>query len=301
VPTMKGIHTDFAGTCVALATPFQSDGALDLAAFRHLVRHVVGGGANVLVALGSTGEAATLDDRERERVLVTCLEEAGGASVLAGTGTNDTARTAALTRQAQELGAHGALVVAPYYSKPMPRGVLAHYDAVAAAAPDFPLVAYNVPSRTGTNLSPALVAELWQRPQVVALKESSGNMMQIGEIAAHLVTGRVLLAGDDALALATIAVGGDGLVSVAGNLVPDRVSELVTLAREGRFAEARAAHKRLLPLFDALFAESNPIPLKAGLAALGLAGPTVRLPLTSAEESTRSRLVQALTVAGGSR
>lgn len=288
------MHADFVGLCVALATPFQSSGAVDVAAFRRLVRHVAGGGADVLIPLGSTGEAATLSEEERDRLIEACLAEAGKKTVVVGTGSNDTARAAALTRRAQELGAHGALVVAPYYNKPMPKGVLAHFAAVAEAAPDFPLIAYNVPGRTGTNITPATLARLWELPQVVAVKESSGNLVQIGDVAGALPRGKALLAGDDNLALATIAVGGHGLVSVAANLVPRHVKTLVTAAREGHFAEARAMHQRLTPLFDALFVESNPIPLKAGLAALGFGGTALRLPLTAPEPETRIRIERAL-------
>lgn len=288
------MDADFAGLCVALATPFHTSGAVDLPAFRRLVRHVAGGGADVLVPLGSTGEAATLTEAERDALIEACLAEAGRCAVVVGTGSNDTAQAVRWTRRARELGAHGALVVAPYYNKPMPRGVVAHFRAVATAAPDMALIAYNVPSRTGTNLSPALLSELWELPQVVAVKESSGNLAQIGEDAKRLPRDKTLLAGDDALALATIAVGGNGLVSVAANLVPRRVKELVDLAREGRFAEARVAHQRLLPLFDALFVESNPIPLKAGLARLGLGGAGLRLPLTEAEHATSAGLAAAL-------
>ncbi|MEZ6015602.1 MAG: 4-hydroxy-tetrahydrodipicolinate synthase [Planctomycetota bacterium] len=295
---MSAADIDVAGLCVALATPFQPNGALDLTAFRGLVRHIVSGGAQAVIALGSTGEAATLDDAERDALIEASLAEAGGALVLVGTGSNDTRRAAALTRRARELGAHGALVVAPYYNKPMPHGVALHFAAIAEAAPDFPLIAYNVPSRTGTNITPALLATLWALPQVVAVKESSGNLAQIGDIAGALPRGKTLLAGDDNLALPTIALGGNGLVSVAANLVPGPMNELVTLAREGRFHEARALHQRLNPLFRALFCESNPIPLKAGLAHLGLGGDHLRLPLTTPERETRERVSRALELIG---
>jgi len=288
------MHADFVGLSVALATPFQPSGAVDVAAFRRLVRHVAGGGADVLIPLGSTGEAATLTEEERDRLVEACLAEAGDTTVVVGTGSNDTARAAAWARRAQALGAHGALVVVPYYNKPMPKGVVAHFGAIAEAARDFPLIAYNVPGRTGTNITPATMARLWELPQVVAVKESSGNLAQIGEVAGALPRGKALLAGDDNLAVATIAVGGHGLVSVAANLVPGHVKALVTAAREGRFAEARGIHQRLSPLFDALFVESNPIPLKAGLAALGLGGTTLRLPLTTPEPETRTRVERAL-------
>ncbi len=287
------------GLWVALATPFRTDGELDLPALGRLTRHVALGGADVLVALGSTGEAATLDELERDRVLACCLDAAGATPVVAGTGSNDTRQSAERTRRARELGAAGALVVTPYYNKPTPAGLELHYRRVADAAPGLALVAYNVPGRTGINLRPSTLERLWAIPELVAVKESSGDLAQIGEIARTLPAGRALLAGDDALALASIAVGAAGLVSVAGNLVPGEVAGLVAAARSGDLAAARRAHYRLLPLFDALFAESNPIPLKAGLFALGLASDVVRPPLSRAEEGTRSRLAAALGALAG--
>ena len=291
----------FAGLSVALATPFLDDASVDLDGFRRLVRHVVAGGADVLIPLGSTGEYATLTDSERDALISACLEEAQGQSVVVGTGSNDTARTAALTRRAQALGADGALIVTPYYNKPTPAGMVAHFSEAASAAPGFPIIAYNVPGRTGVNLTPATLARLWEIPQVVAVKESSGNLAQIGEIARTLPEGKTLLSGDDNLALASIAVGAEGLVSVLGNLVPSATRALVAAARRGDLAEARRLHFGLLPLMDALFLETSPIPLKAGLKLAGLAGDTLRLPLVPAEPATVARMEEALRLAGGVR
>lgn len=285
------------GLFVALATPFRADGAVDLPALQRLVRHVAAGGAGALVPLGSTGEAATLDDAERDAIVTACLEAAGGLPVWAGTGHNATARAAAWTRRAQELGAHGALVVTPYYNKPMPRGIVAHFAAVAAAAPGLPLIAYNVPARTGQNLTPATLQSLFELPQVVAVKESSGNLSQIGEIARALPDGRSLLAGDDPLALASIAVGASGLVSVLGNLLPGPMRALVDAATAGDLERARRLHRALLPLMDALSAESNPIPLKAGLQTLSLCEPHLRLPLTEPLPATAAAVRAALSAA----
>jgi len=285
--------SDFSGLGVALATPFTSSGALDLPAFRRLVRHVAAH-ADVLVVLGTTGEAPTVHGAERDELILAALEESGGRRVVAGTGSNDTAAAAALTRRAQELGAHGALVVTPYYNKPTPKGLALHYRALADAAPGLPLIAYNVPGRTALNVLPAGLALLWENPQVVAVKESSGNLAQIAEIARTLPPGKQLLSGDDGIALASIAVGAVGLTSVLGNLLPKEAKALVDAARGGRMDEARALHHRLLPLMDALFLESSPIPLKAGLRLLGLAGDTLRLPLCPAEPGTVARLAAVL-------
>ncbi|BDU75789.1 4-hydroxy-tetrahydrodipicolinate synthase [Mesoterricola sediminis] len=288
----------FTGLWVALATPFTSTGDVDLPAFRRLVRHVAAGGADGVVVLGSTGEAATILDPERDALVEACLESAGPMGVVVGTGSNATRQTAEWTRRAQAQGARGALVVTPYYNKPTPEGLRAHYEAVAWAAPGLPLIAYNVPGRTGLNLTPAALAGLWENPQVAAVKESSGNLAQIAEIARTLPPGKILLSGDDNLALPSIAVGASGLVSVLGNAVPRETAALVRAALEGRRAEAIALHQALLPLMDALFAESNPIPLKAALERLGLCGSTLRLPLTSASQATRDRLASLLPAGG---
>lgn len=295
---MSQTSADFSGLSVALATPFTPAGDLDMKAFRALVRHVAGGGADVLVVLGSTGEAATIAENERDPLITATLEEAGGKKVVAGTGHNSTRQTVAWTKRAQELGAHGALIVTPFYNKPTPQGLVAHFRAAAEAAPGLPFIVYNVPGRTGLNLTPAALQLLWENDQVVAVKESSGNVAQIGEIARTLPKGKTLLSGDDNLALASIAVGAQGLVSVLGNLVPRETKLLVEAARAGRRDEAILLNNRLLPLIDALFLESNPIPLKAGLQMMGLGGDFVRLPLVPASESTRARLKDALAHAG---
>lgn len=291
------MSVDFRGLAVALATPFQADGALDPEGYRRLVRHVVTGGTDVLVALGSTGEAATLTAAERDAVIGATLEEAGDRVVVVGTGHNNTAEAATMTARAQELGAHGALVVSPYYNKPTPGGLVEHYRRVAEAAPDLPLLVYNVPGRTGSNITPATLARLWDNPQVVAVKESSGNLAQIAEVARTLPAGKVLLSGDDNMVLGSIAVGASGLVSVLGNLLPAECKAMVEAARAGDLATAREHFHRLLPVMDALFVESNPIPLKAGLAMFGIAGDTVRLPLVSCTDAARDGLRQALEAA----
>ena len=185
-------------------------------------------------------------------------------------------------------------MVTPYYNKPTLPGLVAHYATVAGAAPGLPLVVYNVPGRTGLNLTPSMLSKLWDNPSVIAVKESSGNLAQIGEIARTLPPGKTLLSGDDGLALPSIALGATGLVSVLANLLPAETKALVTAARAGNIAEAQALHHRLLPLMDALFLESNPGPLKAALKTMGLAEDVLRLPLVPAEATTRARLASAL-------
>jgi 4-hydroxy-tetrahydrodipicolinate synthase len=288
---------DLSGLAVALATPFTASGDVDLPAFRRLVRHVVAGGVDTLIPLGTTGEAPTLLDAERDAVIIACLEVCGECPVVVGTGSNATRQAAAMTKRAQALGAAGALVVTPYYNKPSPDGLVAHYAAIAEAAPGFPLIAYNVPGRTGQNVTPAVLARLWENPQVVAVKESSGNLAQIAEIARTLPPGKTLLSGDDNLALAAMAVGATGLISVLGNVLPRETACMVAAARQGNGAEALRLHQQLLPLMDALFVESNPIPLKAALKLLGLGEDLVRLPLVAAAPATRTRLAEALCLA----
>jgi len=285
---------DLSGLAVALATPFTASGEVDLPAFRRLVRHVVAGGVNTLVPLGSTGEAATILDAERDAIIAACLEESSGRPVVVGTGHNATRQAAVMTKRAQSLGAQGALVVTPYYNKPTPDGLVAHFAAVAEAAPGLPLIAYNVPGRTGLNMTPPVLGRLWENPQVVAVKESSGNLAQIAEIARLLPKGKTLLSGDDNLALAAIAVGASGLISVLGNVLPRETAAMIAAARQGNAAEALRLHQQLLPLMDALFLESNPIPLKAALKMLGLCGDGLRLPLAPAVAATRTRLAEAL-------
>jgi 4-hydroxy-tetrahydrodipicolinate synthase len=285
---------DLSGLAVALATPFTATGEVDLSAFRKLVRHVAGGGADTLIPLGTTGEASTLLEAERDALITACLEESKGRPVVVGTGSNATRQAAALTKRAQELGAAGALVVTPYYNKPNPDGLVAHYAAIAAAAPGLPLIAYNVPGRTGLNVTPQVLARLWENPQVVAVKESSGSLPQIAEVARTLPPGKTLLCGDDNLALAAIAVGATGLVSVLGNVLPRETAMMIAAARRGNTLEALRLFQQLLPLMDALFLESNPIPLKAALKLLGLGEEFLRLPLMPASAATRTRVAEAL-------
>ncbi len=282
------------GLWIALGTPFKDNGDLDIAGFRKLVRHVITGGANGVIPLGSTGEAATLREEERDQVITACLDEARNVPVVVGTGHNATWKTIEWTARAKHLGAQGALVVTPFYNKPTPGGLVAHYSAIAEAVPEFPMVVYNVPGRTGLNLLPSTLDLLWKIPSIVAVKESSGNLSQIGVIGRNLPADKRLLSGDDNLALASIAVGASGLVSVLGNLVPKQTRALIDAARGGRLEAAREIQAKLLPLMDALFVETSPIPLKAGMEHLGLSGSALRLPLTTPQPETRRLIVAAL-------
>ena len=289
------------GLGVALATPFKSAsagdygaGAVDMDAFRALVSRMVSGGVDFLVVLGSTGEAATVVDGERDALVAAAREEARGLPVIVGAGHNSTAQAAALAARSKASGADGILVVTPYYNKPQSAGLEAHYRAIAAAAPGLPIIVYNVPGRTGLNLLPKDLSRLWAIPEVVAVKESSGNLAQIGEILRTIPEGKQLFSGDDALALSAISLGASGLISVLGNLLPKEAKALVEAGLAGRRDEARALQARLLPMMDALFLESNPAPLKAALSQAGYCSDAVRLPLAPATEATRARLAELL-------
>ena len=278
----------------ALATPCLPEGEMYEDGWVRLVQHVVAGGVDFLVALGSTGEAAMLDDEERRRVVEIVSAHRGKATLVIGTGTSATASTCTATRIAADSGADGALIAVPPYIKPTQAGIVAHFAAVAKAVPELPLIAYNVPSRTGVNLTPETMQRLWKLPTVVALKESSGDLNQISRIGAELPDGRTLLAGDDALALASIAVGAHGLVSVAGNVVPSAMRELLAAARGSDLTRAQEQLSVLLPLMNALNLEPNPIPTKAAHAPAAMTYSTPRPPLLPATDETRASLRLAL-------
>ena len=282
------------GFGTALVTPFGGDGCLDEAALGRLVDHVVGGGCDFLVALGSTGEAAMLSEDERDRAIDVIQRHAGPSKLYVGASSASTAQSIRWVHRAKQLGADGALVAAPNYVKPTPDGVVAHFAAINDAEPSLPVIAYNVPSRTSINMTREVVQRLWQLPNVVALKESSGDLLQIARIAAELPAGRALLAGDDALLLPTIAVGGHGVVSVAGNVVPKAMADLVAAARADKLTAARARLMELIPLFDALAAEPNPVPIKCALQLCGLPVGLPRLPLLPANSATEALLRDSL-------
>jgi 4-hydroxy-tetrahydrodipicolinate synthase len=294
------------GLGVALATPFKeaaspSDfgaGAPDMGAFRALVKRMAAAKVDFLVVLGSTGEAATVTEAERGELVAAAIREAEGVPVIVGTGHNSTAQAVRLAMSAKESGADGILVVTPYYNKPQGAGIEAHFRAIAAAVPGLPIIVYNVPGRTGSNLAPKDLARLWAIPEVVGVKESSGNLAQIGEILRTMPEGKVLFSGDDALALPAIALGGHGLISVLGNILPAEAKALVDAALAGRRSEAAKLQARLLPMMDALFLESNPAPLKAAMELAGYSSKAVRLPLVPASEATRARLSELLPAFG---
>jgi 4-hydroxy-tetrahydrodipicolinate synthase len=286
------------GAITALVTPFTADGAVDEPALRALVAWQVEQGIDGVVPVGSTGEAATLTLAERERVVaITAETVAGRVPVIAGAGTNDTAAALENSRTLARAGATHLLHVSPMYSKPPQRGLLAHFRAIADASP-VPVVLYNVPGRTASNVEPATQLALAEHPNIVATKEASGNIKQIEEILRGRPRGFAVLSGDDALTRDVIAGGGDGVISVVSNAVPAAMHKLCAAALRGDAAGAAALHEQLLPLFGAAFVESNPIPIKAALALMGRIGNVLRLPLVPLDASHQATLRAALAAAG---
>jgi len=285
----------FDGLTVAMVTPFR-EGGIDLEATAQLIDFLIEGGVEGLVISGSTGEAATCTVDERRALWRFTRERVRArVPVIAGSGTNNTAESIALTRMAEELGLDGAMIVTPYYNKPTPRGQIAHWSAVARAT-KLPLVLYNVPGRTGTNTQPETLEKLQDLPNVVAVKEASGSLDQASAIRAR--TRLTLLSGDDSLTLPMIAVGATGVVSVAGNVAPAEMRALCDHARAGRTEEAQTLHRRLLPLFKALFLESNPGPVKFLLSAMGLIENELRLPLVPVEPAAAQAILDGAQAAG---
>lgn len=285
----------FEGLSVAMVTPFRG-GAIDWDATARLVEWMIEGGVQGLVVSGSTGEAATCSHDERRQLLAFVKERARGRVwIVAGTGTNNTAESIALTAMAAEVGVDGAMIVTPYYNKPTPKGQVAHFTAVAKST-SLPLILYNVPGRTGTNTLPDVLAQVQHLPNVKAVKEASGSLDQISQVKAK--TTLTLLSGDDGLTLPVIAVGGEGIISVAGQVAPREMRALCDAARAGRNDEARALHLKLQPLFKALFVESNPGPVKYLLSELGLVANELRLPLVPIEPASEKAVVDAARACG---
>jgi len=287
----------FTGAGVAIVTPFTTSGELDELTLRRLVRRQVEEGIDFLVPCGTTGESVTLSAEEQKRVIALTLEESKGRPVVAGAGSNDTKTAVERTRSAAALGVQGILSVGPYYNKPTPEGFYRHFAAVADAS-TAPVVLYNVPGRTGSNIDNATMLRLARHGNIVAVKEASGNLGQIMELLRDRPEGFGVLSGDDAFALAVMALGGEGVISVAANQVPGEMHALATAAAAGNWAEARRIHYRLLRLMNLNFIESNPVPVKASLALMGLCEPSWRLPLCAPRPATEEALRAALTELG---
>jgi 4-hydroxy-tetrahydrodipicolinate synthase len=284
----------FTGVGTALITPFAKDGSIDEAAVRRLVRRQIDAGIHFVSPCGTTGEAPTLNHAEKLRVVQLVVEEtARRVPVLAGAGGYDTREVIALAREYERIGVDGILSVTPYYNKPTQEGLFQHYKAIAEAT-SLPIVLYNVPGRTGVNLEPATVARLSALRTIVGVKEASGNVVQMSEIIAAVRDDFFLVSGDDPLAVAVMSIGGRGLISVASNAVPGEMVQIMELAEKGDFAGARKLHGWLLPFLQVNFVESNPIPVKAAMAAMGLIDETYRLPLVPPGAAARDRIMKVL-------
>ncbi|MFG0335582.1 MAG: 4-hydroxy-tetrahydrodipicolinate synthase [Maioricimonas sp. JB049] len=286
----------FAGLTVALVTPFR-DGQIDEAALRGLVDHHVEIGTNCVSPCGTTGESPTLSHEEHERVIaIVCEQAQGRIKVMAGTGSNSTAEAVRLTKKAADAGADGALLVAPYYNKPMQDGFYRHYATIAESV-DIPLVVYNIPGRTAKNIEPETICRLGEIPSIVAVKESTGSMDQASQILSG--SDLTILSGDDSLTLPLLAIGGSGVVSVAGNIVAQDILGLLQAWNQGDLAAARTWHHKLFPLCrDMLSLATNPIPLKAAMQLLGRDTGEVRLPLTPLGEGQMADLRKTLSEYG---
>ncbi len=287
----------FQGVYTALVTPFRSD-EIDERALQELVELQISAGVQGLVPCGSTGESATLSHAEHRRVVEIVVKQTRGrVPVIAGTGSNSTTEAIALTLHAKAAGADGALLISPYYNKPMQHGIVAHYAAIAKKT-KLPLIVYNIPGRTASNILPETLQKLAAIEHVVAVKEASGNLDQMAHVLALCPKSFAVLSGDDSLTLPLLALGGSGVISTSSNLVPSEMVEMWRAFERGDIARAREIHFQLLPVFDVLFCETNPIPIKAALELRGVITNEIRLPLTPLTASNRERLQDVLAKAG---
>ncbi len=283
----------FHGAIVAIITPFRN-GRLDVPALKKLVEYQIRNGTSGIVPCGTTGESATLSFEEHERVIDVVLETADGrVPVIAGTGSNNTKEAVLLTRYARKAGADAALLITPYYNKPTQKGLVAHFTAVADAS-DIPIVLYNVPGRTGVNMTADTVARLAEVKNIVGVKEASGNLSQICDILQSTPRTFCVLSGDDGLYFPMLALGAKGVISVASNIVPKEMADLYDAFALGQVARAREIHFRLWPLWQALFIETNPVPVKTALAMKGMVREEFRLPMCGMTDANRKVLAKVL-------
>src|SRR5712672_3196394 len=288
------------GCATALVTPFKSDGTIDEERMRSLVDRQIKGGVQLLVPCGTTGESATMTEEEDARVIAMTIDVARGrAKVIAGTGSNSTASAIEYSKRARDMGADALLQVAPWYNKPTQEGLYAHFRAIAEAIPETPIMLYNVPGRTSSNISAQTVLLLARDCEnIVAIKEASGNLTQIMEILRERPANFRVLSGDDAVTLPLIALGADGIVSVASNEIPDLMANLTESALRGEWETARELHYRLLPLMEINFIESSPGPVKAAMVMMGLLEENFRLPLVPIQEKSRALIREVIAELG---
>jgi 4-hydroxy-tetrahydrodipicolinate synthase len=288
------MRTQFTGCGTALVTPFTRNGGLDESAVRRLGRRQIDAGVHFLVPVGTTGESPTLTLAERRRIVEILADEAGGRiPILAGAGGYDTKEVIDVAAEMKRAGAHGLLSVTPYYNRPTQEGLFQHFRAIADST-TLPLILYNVPGRTGCNIEPATLVRLSSIPNVVGVKEASGNMTQMCEVCHAVPSDFLVLSGDDTVTLPLMAVGGRGVISVVSNEIPADMSQMVEAAERGDYTAARAIHMRIMPLMQINFVESSPGPLKAAMAAMGLLEEVYRLPLVSPKRESKERINNVL-------
>tara|TARA_B100001013_G_scaffold126119_1_gene73469 strand:- start:288 stop:1178 length:891 start_codon:yes stop_codon:yes gene_type:complete len=288
------MDTRWTGCGTALVTPFTTEGKLDEASVTRLARRQIDRGVHFLVPCGTTGESPSLSHAEKIKVIELVVKEANGqVPVLAGAGSYDTQTAVTLVADMAQAGVDGVLSVTPFYNKPTQEGLYRHFETIANST-DLPIVLYNVPSRTGCNIQPATLQRLASIPNIVGIKEASGNLLQMCEICRSIPDDFSVLAGDDAFTLPLIALGGHGVISVVANETPAEMASLVDLATATNFTEARKVHEQLLPLMQVNFIESNPIPVKAAMAALGLLEEIYRLPMVSPTDESRAQINDVL-------
>ena len=285
------------GAATAIVTPFKENGELDEEGLRALVSYQEEGGIDYIVPVGTTGESATLTHQEHLKVISVVMDQVKRAKVIAGAGSNSTTEAVQLSKGARDLGVHAILSISPYYNKPTQNGLVHHYQAIAKAA-GIPVIVYNVPGRTGSNINPATVLKLAETPNIVGIKEASGNLAQVMAILEGAPEGFSVISGEDALTFPIMALGGKGVISVASNVAPSMVSSMVRHALAGEWEEARKEHFRLLPLFTNLFLETNPIPVKTALRMMGRPAGAFRLPLCEMEPSNQEMLRKTLAELG---
>lgn len=284
----------FTGVGTALITPFTRTGALDEQAVSRLARRQVDAGVHVLVPCGTTGETPTLTEDERRRVIELVVAQARGrALVLAGAGGYDTREVIHMAAVAKAAGADGLLSVTPYYNKPTQEGLFQHYQAIAGST-DLPIIVYNVPGRTGVNIEPATLVRLAQIPNIIGVKEASGNITQMAEICRLVPEDFLVLSGDDAITVPLMAIGGHGVISVASNEVPAEMVQMVEAFERGAMEEVRIWHRRLMPIMQVNFVEANPIPVKFALSAMGHCEPVYRLPMVPPSATSQGKILSVM-------
>ena len=286
------------GSIVALVTPFDQSGELDLSALDKLIEFHMNNGTSAILLAGTTGEGPNITDDELKTILLRARSRVGEEfTLIAGTGTNSTSTTLKRTIIALESGADFALIVGPYYNKPTQEGFYQHFKAISEGV-DIPIIIYNVPGRTGSNIMPETVARLAEETGIVGIKEASGDLEQIKEILSIMPSGKVVLSGDDALTLPIIAMGGTGVISVVANEAPRETADMVQFAANGKIEEAGRLHDKLSPLMEVNFIESNPIPVKYALAKMGLISEVYRLPMVQLEEKNKKKIDEILLSTG---